>query len=146
MNQEYSLGGDLVTVGSNSLDEMVRGTIGAHYNIALAAIVVLAIVVIVLLFKKEGYNPTRTAKMQAVSLSGSEAMSVGTIDQAQLDCTQKPIGDDAWGWMYGQLGNSGLDPVAMGQGKTGGYQQADELFTNPQKVTDAKLSAIASGY
>lgn len=154
MNQEYSLGGDIVTVGSGgSLDSMVKGTIGAHYNLALGAIVVLALVIVFLLFiKKESYNPTRLARMQTVSLSGSEAMSDGTSLHkmwSELDCNKnKAVGDDAWGWMYGQATNASVhvDPIAVAQGMPNTYTTSAEGFGNPGKVSDSKLSAIASGY
>ncbi len=161
MDQQYSLSGDVLSVGGNNIDEMVKKTIGAHYNIALAVIIVLAIVIVILLFKKESFMPGSTMRYVRAPMSGSEAMEHGRetsrfAQQVQTDfvtpsnwytpsgamvlsedaaafCSDagKP-NDDAWAWM-GMAARSGQDA-------------APAVAQTEQMTGKKNLVAVMNGY
>jgi hypothetical protein len=112
-----------------SVDNVLKATVEAHYQIAAAVIVVLVLLVILCYFRKERFNPTATmykigqdqqgvgwtasenreraeggkpaaAPAQAGPKEGSASWAVLHSDDFACD-KRDPVGDDAWGWMVG---------------------------------------------
>jgi hypothetical protein len=152
MEQEYSLGGDMIAVGGNAVTDKIKGALGPNWVWILGALIVLVLVVLWLVMKKESFNPTSTKRMQVASLSGSEAMT-GDAQQTykDLDCAHnKAVGDDAWSWMYGQMQGASnvIDPAALASGSATTASQAAvyQAETMTGKKSDNELSAIAQGF
>ena len=111
-----------------ALDNALKATVEAHYAIAGALILILVVMVLYMLTRKEHFNPTATmykigqdqqgvgwtasenreraeggkpaAPAQAGPKEGSAAWAVLHSDEFACD-KREPVGDDAWGWMVG---------------------------------------------
>ena len=67
-------------VGGHGLDAFAQSTVGAHYNLAFAAIIILALIVVYMLYagKKQGMislSPGQTMQYTTTSFGGSEALT-----------------------------------------------------------------------
>ncbi len=80
---EYNLNADLT---GGKLDEMLRATVGAHYMIAGAVILLLVIVVLWMMWSKEGFMPTALMRYQQddnVLVASKEHMDAAPVDRSK---------------------------------------------------------------
>lgn len=113
MESQYNYSNEVVSVqgGNKSLDNYVRDTVGAHYNMALAVIVALVIVIVVLLWKREGFSANHTMRQQTVGLSGSENYMMeraeSGVDRKQSAFAQTVQTDTQGSFTYDPLAKPG---------------------------------------
>lgn len=119
LNDAYDGGNEF----TNSIDNVLRQTVGSHYVVATCIIVVLVILVIYYA-AKENFNPTRHLLFtdsdqyglgrerftKGKLLPGDPTLPAGQVGSAaygvlnsnDFNCEKrKPSGDNAWDWMQG---------------------------------------------
>lgn len=160
MNQEYSLGPDIVAVGGG-MQESLAAALGPNYLIVIGVIVLLLIVIIYLLWKKSGssekFNPTATMLAQRVALPEAFDGEADKTDRSKswfaFDVQSAPIGKPSQ-W-YGPTQMS-MTPEAVAWCATANNRPNNDAWAWMGQVargermkgnkTDSALSAIAQGY
>jgi hypothetical protein len=173
MSDRYQISESYVNAESHNLvpqvvDDFARKWVGGHYMIALAIIVVLVLLVLWLLFKRntEKFNPTATMRMQQLDGLG-EGLDPGT-DRSQSYFAQETQNPNS-------MGSFSIDPAAAAnQPGSLGYQvlhsadfscatrtpvgndawawmtnvaNSPENFTNNRKPkTDSDFSKVLAGH